>query len=172
MPVILLTAKVSESDKLQGLDTGADDYIEKPFNMPELLARVNNLIESRKKLKAHFTRPIELTATHIKVDSADQIFLNRVQSVIEQRLDDPDFNVEKLAHEVGQSRGNLHRRLRTSINQTPTDLIRNIRLQRGADLLSQNAGSISEIAYAVGFKGVAHFSTTFRSKYGVPPSSY
>lgn len=172
VPVILLTAKASEADILHGLELGADDYLAKPFSMPELLARIQNLIESRHRLQAHYSQPVELVPEHIDVDSADKKFLHRLQKTIEKHLDDPEFNVERLAGAIGQSRGNLHRRVRATLNQTPTDVIRDIRLQRGADLLAQRAGSVSEVAYSVGFKGVAHFSTSFRNKYGVPPSSY
>ena len=172
VPVILLTAKATEADKLDGLGLGADDYLSKPFSMPELAARIGNLIESRRRLKARYSRPIQLATTHVEVDSADQSFLQRLQGVIEEQLGDPEFSVERLAQAMGQSRGNLHRRVRALLDQTPTDLIRDLRLQRGADLLAQRAGSISEIAYTVGFKGVAHFSTSFRNKYGVPPSAY
>lgn len=172
MPVILLTAKAGEQDKLDGLGLGADDYLCKPFSMAELSARIDNLIKSRRRLKAHYSRPVELATSHVQVDSADQIFLKRLQAVIEKQLGDPEFSVEYLAQAIGQSRGNLHRRLRRLLGQTPTDVIRNIRLQRSVDLLSQRAGSISEIAYTVGFKAVAHFSTSFRNKYGVPPSAY
>ncbi len=172
LPVILLTAKATEEDKLEGLSLGADDYLAKPFSMPELIARIKNLIDSRRRLKARYTRPIQLAAEHMEVDSADQSFLKRLLGVIEKQLGDPEFSVEQLAQAIGQSRGNLHRRLRNIVDQTPRDVIRDIRLQRGAELLEQRVGSISEIAYTVGFKGVAHFSTSFRNKYGVPPSAY
>ncbi len=172
LPVILLTAKAGEADKLVGLNLGADDYLAKPFSMPELITRIDNLIESRRRLKARYTRPVQLAPKHIQVKSADQSFLQRLRDVIEQHLGDPEFSVEQLASSVGQSRGNLHRRLRAIINQTPSDVIRNIRLQRGADLLAQHAGSVSEIAYSVGFRAVAHFSASFRDKYGMPPSAY
>jgi len=172
IPIILLTAKATETDKLEGLELGADDYLCKPFSIAELQARISNLIKSRRQLEARYKQPIELEVSHIEVDSADQSFLKRLQYAIEKQLDDPDFGVEQLAKTLGQSRGNLHRRLRTLLNQTPSEIIRNIRLQRSADLLSQHAGSISEIAYTVGFKGVAHFSTSFRNKYGVTPSAY
>jgi DNA-binding response OmpR family regulator len=172
LPIILLTAKATVADKLDGLKIGADDYIEKPFDMSELKARIKNIITSRKRLKAIYTRPIQLEATQVQVDSADYKFLKKLQNIVEQQLSDPDFSVERLAREVGKSRGNLHKRLRSTIDKTPTEVIKDLRLQRSADLISQSAGSISEIAYSVGFKSVSHFSTSFSKKYGVSPKSF
>jgi AraC-like DNA-binding protein len=104
--------------------------------------------------------------------AADQRFIDQVSAAIEDNLGDESFNVERLATIVGQSRGNLHRKLRELTNETPSDLHRRIRLERAAALLDSEAGSVSEIAYAVGFKSVAHFSNAFHDLHGVRPSAW
>jgi AraC-like DNA-binding protein len=106
------------------------------------------------------------------VEPADRLFLERVRAAIEASLGDEGFSVERLATEVGQSRGNLHRKLRDVIGESPSDLIRRMRLERAADLLESGVGSVAEIAYAVGFKSVAHFSNVFNERTGVRPSAW
>ena len=173
IPVILLTAKASVENRLEGLGEGADAYLTKPFDVRELVVRVEQLIASRKRLRERFSHEApRLHARTIDVISSDDAFLERLQSVIEARLDDESFTVEALADALGQSRGHLHRRLRAILNQSPSEAIRTMRLARAAQLLKGQAGLVSEVAYAVGFKSVAHFSTCFREQYGVSPSAY
>jgi AraC-like DNA-binding protein len=108
----------------------------------------------------------------VDVGPADERFLDQVRATIEENLGDETFSVERLAREVAQSRGHLHRRLRALVNESPSELIRRMRLERAAQLIEARAGSISEIAYSVGFKSVAHFSNRFVEQFGVRPSSY
>ena len=177
IPVILLTAKAETAHKIEGLREGADDYITKPFNADELVARVDNLIASRKRLWARIeqsipTHPTTLHADAVEITSADAAFLEQVHAVIEAHLDDEAFNVEQLAAEVGVSRAGLYRRLNEVMDASPNAVILQIRLERAAQLLAGQAGLVSEVAYAVGFKSVAHFSRRFTAHYGVPPSQY
>lgn len=175
VPVILLTARADQDDKLQGLSKGADDYLTKPFSARELTARVDNLITSRHRLRIRFSQQTPLPPTPSSeepVVDTDEAFLAQVQATIEAHLGDETFSVERLAEAVHMSRVHLFRRLRTLRDCTPTEWIFEIRLNRAQQLLDGNAGSVSEVAYAVGFKSVSHFSTRFRSRFGVSPSAY
>ncbi|MFQ5569295.1 MAG: two-component regulator propeller domain-containing protein [Rhodothermales bacterium] len=172
IPVILLTAKASEESKLEGLETGADDYICKPFSTEELLVRVENLIEVRRLLRQRFGTEVLVQPSGVAVTPADAAFLERVKDVVEAHLEHSNFGVEWLADEVGLSPRQLQRRLRAMTSLSPAGFVRMMRLQRAAHLLEQQAGSVSEIAYAVGFQDPNYFSRLFRQTFGVPPSEY
>ena len=173
VPVILLTARATSEDKIEGLEGGADDYLTKPFDTKELNARVDNLITSRRRLLslANKAKP-SLHANDIDVSSVDEAFLEKVHACIEAHIGDESFSVEVLADEMGLDRSSLYRRIRAILDQSPNDVIWTLRLERAAQLLEARAGTISEIAYSVGFKSVAHFSRRFQKKYGVSPSKY
>lgn len=172
IPVILLTAKASGGDKIEGLKTGADDYIIKPFKADELLVRIKNLIESRKKLREQFSREITLQPRSVKVSSADERFLLRLMEIMEEHMADFTFGVEALGKALGMSRVQLYRKLKALTNQSPGDFIRMMRLKRAAELLAQDSGSIAEVAYAVGFNDPSYFSKSFHKQYGQTPSEY
>jgi signal transduction histidine kinase/ligand-binding sensor domain-containing protein/DNA-binding response OmpR family regulator len=174
VPVVLLTAKASAESRIQGLREGVDDYLVKPFDPRELKARVDNLIASRKRLLARFegAPPRPLRATEVQVTSADESFLARVQATVEERLGDSELTVESLAEALACDRSYLLRRLRALTGETPSGLIRSLRLQRAEQLLKAGAGTVSEIAYSVGFKSVAHFSNAFQETYGERPSTF
>ncbi len=172
VPVILLTAKAATEDKIEGLEVGADDYVTKPFDMQELSARVENLIASRKRLLNGNGGRGRVQASSVEATSSSELFLERLRSAIEEHLADADFTVERLASLLGQSRSNLHRRVRAIDGRSPQDVVRAVRLERAQQLLEAGAGSVSEIAYGVGFKSVSHFSRSFRQQFGMSPSKY
>ena len=172
IPVILLTAKATTEDKIEGLTEGADDYLTKPFNMQELEARLENLIALRQRLRDRFSPPAALHVRDMAVVASDAAFLEQVRAVIEAYLGDEEFSVETLASEVGLSRQHLHHRLRDLLKASPTDVIRSMRLERAAQWLAGQAGTVSEVAYGVGFKSVSHFSQCFRDQYSQSPSAY
>lgn len=179
IPVILLTARAAPEDRLMGLQEEADAYLTKPFSVEELLTRVRNLIAVRQRLEDRFGRisasegeRIVLHPSAVDVTSKDALFLEEVRSVVEAHLADEDFTVELLAHKVAHSRSHLHRRLKELVGETPSDLIRRMRLERAAALLEAGAGTVSRIAYVVGFKSVSHFSNRFHDQFGVRPSRY
>jgi DNA-binding response OmpR family regulator len=181
IPVVLLTARAEAEDRLEGLGEHADDYLTKPFDVRELRARVDNLIESRQRLRQRFAAGAAwpgsdgdggLHAARMEVDSAETIFLERVREHVEANLGDEDFSVEHLADAVGVSRGHLHRQLKALAGQTPSEAIRTMRLERASQLLAARAGTVSEVAYAVGYKSVAHFSNSFEKDFGCRPSVY
>jgi AraC-like DNA-binding protein len=151
----------------------ADDYLTKPFDVRELLARVANVIGLRRRMRERFAgERLTLHAATASMTSADQRFLEQVRAAIEARIGDETFGVEALAAAVSQSRSNLHRKMRELISENPSDLIRRMRLERAAQLLESEAGTVSEVAYAVGFKSVAHFSNAFFDQTGVRPSAW
>ncbi|MBK9096987.1 MAG: response regulator [bacterium] len=172
IPVILLTAKASTEDKLEGLELGADDYLIKPFNPEELKLRVRNLIRTREQLRQKFTSEMVLKPAEVIVPSTQMQFMKKIQGVIENNLEDESFGVDKLAGEVGMSRSQLHRKLKAITNQSTTEFIRNFRLQRAAQLILQDAGSMGEIAYKVGFNSQAYFNKSFQEVFGCSPSEY
>ncbi len=172
IPVILLTALAADAKKLEGLETGADDYLVKPFNDTELKVRTRNLIEQRRNLREHFTRNISISPKEITVTSADERFLIRAMDVIEAQLSNPDFGVDIFGKEVGMSHSQLYRKIHALTNLAPVDLIRTIRLRRAASLLQQKFGTISEIAYETGFSSPSYFSDCFRKQFGKSPTEF
>lgn len=175
IPVVLLTAKTRMEDTLEGMASGADAYIVKPFNTEHLKRTVSNLITNRRLLRSKFSGAQQ---QHDKVEklsmrSNDEQFMERIMKVINKHLDDPELSVEMLASEVGFSRVHIHRRLKELTNLSTRDFIRNIRLQQAASLLEQsNKLTVSEVAYAVGYTNLSHFSNTFKEKYGMTPKEY
>jgi signal transduction histidine kinase/DNA-binding NarL/FixJ family response regulator len=172
IPVILLTAMASDADRLEGLETGADAYLVKPFNTKELQIRIGKLIEQRRKLRERFSRDITLSPREIAVTSADERFLIHALEVIENHMGDPEFGVDVFGNEVGMSHSQLHRKIQALTNQSPVELIRSIRLKRAATLLKQKYGNISEVAYLTGFNTPSYFSECFQKQFGISPSEY
>ncbi len=170
IPIIMLTAKASKENKLEGLELGADDYLTKPFDKEELLVRIANLISTRRKLQEKFGNQINLKPDQVKVDSQQVRFLNQVKEVIEENISNDQFSVDDLSDSVGMSRSQLHRKLKALTDQSTTHYIRNYRLHRAADLLKQNHGTVSEIAYSVGFNSQTYFSSSFKELFGHAPS--
>ena len=172
IPVILLTAKSSGESKLEGLETGADDYLTKPFDSRELLVRIKNLIEQRRKLREQFAKEITLEPQEIAITSTDAKFLQKVMHEIDQHLEDVKFGVVELSEKVAMSRSQLFRKLKALTDQTPHQFIQTFKLKRAAALLEQQAGNISEVAYQVGFSNPAYFTECFRKLFGVSPREY
>ncbi|HSI74889.1 MAG TPA: two-component regulator propeller domain-containing protein [Lunatimonas sp.] len=172
IPLILLTAKAGGADKIEGLETGADDYLVKPFDAAELLVRIKNLIDNRKKLRDIFSREFMLQPTSVVVSSVDMQFLQRIMGIIEEHIADNMFGIEEFGREAGMSKTQLFRKLKALTNHSPGDFIRNMRLKRAAELLSKGAGSIGEIAFKVGFQDHSYFSRCFQKEYGQTPSEF
>lgn len=174
IPVILLTAKTREEDNLEGLNTGADAYIMKPFNIDILQKTAENLINTRRQLRKVFTgqQSQENKVQKLEAKSPDEKLMERVMKVINDNISNPNLTIEQITNEVGISRVHLHRKLKELTNQTTRDFIRNIRLKEAARLLSEKQHTISEIAMLTGFTDPNNFSTTFKELYGMPPSMY
>lgn len=172
IPIILLTARAEDEDRLEGLGLGADAYLSKPFNAEELLIRVENLIEIRRLLRQRFSEEVILKPHNIAVPSADAAFLERVQSFVEEHMGDRDFDVARVADEVGVSPRQLRRKIRAITGLSPSGYVRTLRLQRAAQLLEKQVGGVSETAYMVGFDDAKYFSRLFKQVYGTLPSQY
>jgi DNA-binding response OmpR family regulator/nitrogen-specific signal transduction histidine kinase len=175
IPIVLLTAKVDDESKLLGLQTGADDYLLKPFNISELKLRINNLIENRRKLAIKYRSTLSQETNEPGVGKEipiDEKFLETVRRVIEENIGNNQFGVEQLADEVHLSRTHLFRKLKALANVTPVELISDIRLQKAAELLRARGDSITQISYDVGFREQSYFAKRFRKKFGVNPSEY
>lgn len=170
IPIILLTALASDDAKFQGLETGADEYLTKPFDNRELLVRIRNLIESRKLLRERFSKELYLGPKKVQVSSVDEKFLDRVMETVETFMGDPDFSMEKFGQEVGLSRMQLHRKLKALTGESPGDFLRTMRLRRARRLLESKAGNVSEIAYEVGFNNLSYFSKCYRDQFGIAPN--
>ena len=172
IPVFLLTAKTSDESKLSGLKTGADDYLTKPFNKNELLLKVRNSIALRVKLREKLKLELLKESPNVEVRSADEKFLLKVRDAILSRLSDEQLSVESLADEIGLSRSQLFRKISALTGASVNELIRTFRLQRAAQLIEQNWGPVTQVAYEVGFSNLSYFSKAFKEKYGVLPPEY
>ena len=173
IPVIMLTAKAGIENKIEGLETGADDYLTKPFNGNELLARTKNLIEQRKKLRELFAdKKLHIDPKKVTVTSIDQKFLEQLLALLEVNHSHGDFGVPQMQEALAMSKSQLHRKLKALTDEAPGELLRNFRLKRAAQLLSQKADTVTQIAYGVGFNDLSYFTKCFKELYGVVPSSY
>lgn len=174
IPVILLTAKNRDEDKLEGLETGADAYIVKPFNMDILRRTILNLINAHRLLRLKYGRNDELEeqVEEIRLKSPDEKLLERIMDSINKNLSNSDLSVDMIADQAGISRVHLHRKMKELTGQTPHDFIRNIRLKKAAQLLTTQGMNVTEVMYACGFSNSASFSTVFKKFYGMSPRDY
>ncbi|MDQ1350897.1 MAG: Response regulator [Acidobacteriota bacterium] len=172
IPIILLTAKAGEEDVLEGLETGADDYVTKPFSTRILSARIKNLIELRRHLQQVLDRDMMQHPVKIPVSKIDKEFIARLKEVIKKNISDPDFNIEQLCEKMAMSQPTLYRKIQALSGESPTDFIRSYRLKRGARLLEEKFGSVLEVAFEVGFSSAAYFTKCFKKKYNCLPSQY
>jgi signal transduction histidine kinase/DNA-binding response OmpR family regulator/ligand-binding sensor domain-containing protein len=170
IPIILLTARAGEEDKLNGLETGADDYLTKPFSSKELSLRVRNLIETRQNLRKKFSGSLVIKPKEITTGSVDKHFLEKAIKVIENNIGNDKFSVEEFSSEMNLSHSQLHRKLKALINQSAIQFIRSIRMQRALELLQKNTGTIAEIAWKVGFVDPSYFTKIFSKHFGYLPS--
>lgn len=171
IPIILLTARSGQENKIEGLETGADDYLTKPFDLKELQARIKNLIEIRRKLQAKYSKPeYVLKSDGKKVTSLDEKFLNKVEEVIEKHISEEEFNMDDFCSEVAMSRTQLHRKLKALTGKSATLYIRTVKLLKAKKMIQEKTGNISEIAYSLGFSSPTYFTRCFKEEFGHPPS--
>lgn len=172
IPVILLTAHASDENTISGLHIGADAYLAKPFHVGALRAQVDNLITSRSVLRQRFTQEVTLGPSQISIPAADVVFLEKVRALIEAHMAHSNFSSEQLADDIGLSLRQLNRKLNDLIDMPSSQFIRTMRLERSAQLLEQDVGTVSEIAYAVGYNSASYFARLFKEHFGVLPSAY
>ena len=174
IPVILLTARSTEEQQLEGLGSGADDYMTKPFSAQLLLARIDNLLKSRQKLRHLFdgkakSEPEVKEAEEI-LSPLDRKFIDRLKAAMEKHLPESDVKVDDIGSDIGLSRVQLYRKLKAITGLSPAELLRQMRLQKAHDLIMHSDQPISTIAYDTGFSSPGYFSKCFRDEYGVSPS--
>lgn len=172
IPIILLTAKAGIESKIEGLDTGADAFIAKPFTIRLIEVQINNILENRKQLRKKFSKELVLQPGEIAITPIDAEFLQKAIDIVEKHMSDTEFSVEAFTREIGMSRSRVHRKLRSLTSQSTSEFIRTIRLKRAVSLLEKSQLSIEEIAFAVGFNSTAYFTKCFRVQFGLPPSEY
>jgi DNA-binding response OmpR family regulator len=172
IPIILLTAKASEENIIRGLETGADDYITKPFNTKILCARIKNIIDLRSQLQLKLKRQMRLQPAEISVTSFDEEFHQELEDVIEKNLSESEFNVEQLGKKLYLSRATLYRKIMALTGEPPYQFIRSYRLKRAAQLLKANFGNVTEVAVEVGFTNMAYFTQCFKEEFHQLPSTY
>ncbi len=172
IPIVLLTARQSDSYIKEGYEFGADAYITKPFNTSVLIAILNNLLESRKKLKEIFGKSPYIDIKKIAGNSADESFLNNAIETIEESISNPEFNIDSLSDILKMSRRQLTHKIKTLTGQTVLEFVKTVRLNKGAKLLLSKDYSISEISYMLGYNVPANFSRSFSKQFGKTPTEY
>jgi signal transduction histidine kinase/DNA-binding response OmpR family regulator/sugar lactone lactonase YvrE len=173
IPVVLLTAQTAVEYNIEGLRLGADDYITKPFNVKTLITRCNNLVNNRRILQDKFTKQTGFSPRMIATNKMDLEFLERAQQIVEQHLDDSEFDVPAFSREIALGRTKLFTKLKGITGQTPNEFIQNVRLKKAASLLSNNPEyNISDITYMLGFSSPKYFAKCFKEQFGVSPSAY
>lgn len=172
VPVLLLTAKAGQEHKLEAFEAGATAFLTKPFDSAELESRIEGLIEQQGALRERVRRESILHPGVPDLATPADRFLWKLRETIEEHLSDEDFDVRSLARAMSESRSSLYRHIHDLVGETPSDLLKRMRLERAEAMLAACAGSVQHVAYAVGFRSVSHFSRCFREQYGVPPSRY
>lgn len=172
IPVILLTARDTTEHHVEGINNGADDYITKPFHSRLLLLKIRNLLLVREKLKEKYQKLVTLEPRHEELEDPDNKFLQRLTRILDDNINDADFNVSKLVTEIGMSRPVLFRKVKELTGMSVIDLIRSTRLKKAEMLLRQKKMSISEVAFTVGFNDPKYFSKSFHAQFGTTPSKY
>lgn len=172
IPIILLTAKVTLQSKIEGIELGADDYIEKPFSTEYLLARIHNLLSNQEKLRQVFTSSPFTNAKTIALNKADESFLEELTEIIRENISEPKFNIEILAEKMNLSRSSLHRKIKGIVQITPNELIQLERLKMAAQLIQSGEYRINEVCYIVGFNSSSYFAKCFQKQFGVLPKEF
>jgi len=172
IPLILLTAKSEEFQQIEGLKTGADDYITKPFSMSVLLLKIQNIISARKKLIERYSNQLMPNITLLSNNDIDKVFLSKILKIVEENISNSEFDSDQLSAKIGMSKSHFYKKVKALTGESVNILIRNIRLQHAASLLKSGKVNISELAYAVGFTDPAYFTRCFTNLFNMPPSKY
>jgi YesN/AraC family two-component response regulator len=177
IPIILLTAKVSFESKIEGLETGADDYLTKPFSAKELKLRIKNMLFRQEQMQKRFSQQIinvnaPIVAQIITESTVDAEFLQKATQIVEEYLSDATFDVTKFCKEIAMSRQTLHRKLKAITGQATTEFIRSIRLKKAGQLLKKQGSRVDEVAWQTGFNDLAYFRKCFKKQFNSTPSEY
>ncbi|MBD1420718.1 response regulator transcription factor [Sphingobacterium chuzhouense] len=172
IPIILLTAKNTLNAKIEGLEIGADAYIEKPFSPEYLRAQIHSLLLNRNKIKEFFISSPFVHVNTTNIHKSEETFLEKIYEVIQQHLADPNLDVEKLADLMNMSRPTLYRKIKSISDVSPNELINMARLKKATELLLHHDYKIFEVSFLVGFSSQTHFGRNFQKYYGMSPSEY
>jgi DNA-binding response OmpR family regulator len=172
IPIVMLTAKSSDENALLGLESGADDYIVKPFNASILRLKIRNIIQSRKRYQSRFIQEPAASIKEIAPTALDEKFLKKAYQVVERNIENADLDANDFAIAVGMSRAQVYRKITAITGQSVKEFIRIIRLKKAAELLMTQDDNITEIAFKVGFNSAAYFTKSFTDYYGVSPTKY
>lgn len=172
IPVVLLTARTDIGQKIEGIEMGADAYIEKPFDINLLEATIKNLIQQRLKLKKRFSEEPDLQLTEVPFSIQDKKFVKKVNAFIEKNISDPDLSVESLAYELNMSRSQLFRKIRDLFDLAPGEIIRIERLKKSRKLLAEMNHNVNEVAELTGFKSTSYYITAFKRHFGQTPNEF
>ena len=172
IPVILLTSRSSLIYKFEGLESGADDYITKPFNLKEFKLKIKNILDSKQSLKNKFISDTSLASLDVSLTSLDQKLLEKAFQIVKENIANQEFNITQFSEDLGVSRSMLFTKIKAWANATPNEFIQEIRLKHAAKLIELNKLNISEVSYKVGFKRPKYFSQCFKKKYNLTPSEY
>jgi len=172
IPIVMLTAKTSQENEIEGLKTGADEYVRKPFDLELLELKISNILKHRKELRKRFNREITLQPNEVTVTSSDEIFLQNAIKIVEKHMMNSEFSVEMLVNEMNMSRSNLYLKTKELTGLSSSEFIRNIRLKRAVQLFETSDLSVKEIMYMTGFNTASYFSKCFKKQFGVIPSKY
>jgi YesN/AraC family two-component response regulator len=171
IPFILLTAKVDLETKYEGIETGADDYIPKPFEMAYLYLRIKNLLESRERLRKLFQKSTVLEPSAVTVTSVDEKFLSSLMTAVDEGISDSDFSINSLESKLAMSHAKFYRKITSLTGQSGQELLQNMRMKRAHQILSEKKGlRVAEVAYMVGFTNPKYFSKCFKETFGFAPS--
>lgn len=172
IPIILLTALTGDTNQLRGLNTGANDYLTKPFNFEILNLKIRNLLNLNQNLKSIYSKQLKVVTSGVEVQSEDEKLLLKVVEYIEANLDNPDLSVEELSRHVYVSRGTLYSKILSLTGETPVEFIRSVKLNKAASLLEKSDMKIAQVGYTVGFTTPNYFARAFKAKFNLSPSEY
>jgi DNA-binding response OmpR family regulator len=173
IPIIILTALDDMEHRLEGVESGADSFISKPFNTKYLQVRIEKLIELRRKMKERFSKSIYLDVQELApLTSMDERLLQKTIDYVRTNIENPELSVELMSKELGMSRTHLHRKLKALTGQSPVEFIKTIRMKQAANLLNTGKLSVSEVGYRVGYNAPSYFSSSFNAHFGMSPTAY
>jgi AraC-like DNA-binding protein len=170
--VILLTAKVNVQSKVQGLETGADAYVEKPFSLEVLMAQIANLLQNREHLRETFLKHPFIGANSMAHTKSDEEFIRKLHAIVQENLDNTEFVVENMAEQFNMSRASFYRKIKGILDLTPIEYIKVERLKKAAQLLREKNHKVNEICYMVGFNSPSYFTKCFQQQFDVLPKDF
>ena len=172
IPVILLTAKTNIQSKIEGMELGADAYLEKPFSVEYLQACASSLIQNREKLRKAFAQSPFVAANTMALTKADEDFIKKLNEVIQVNYSNPEFSMDDMADSLNMSRSNFYRKIKGVLDLSPNEYLRLERLKRAAQLLKEGENRVNEICYMVGFNSPSYFAKCFQKQFGVLPKDF